>query len=105
MCQLMKKYPEIFTGDDFFTLLKLLSTLHVESNDYNVVHNIYVCFSLMKDKEEIINTNEPENKTTELWKVVGENTIRYAFQRLIFLNVNLNYLFQGYCIKSASTSC
>lgn len=72
----MEKYPEIFSPDDFHTLLQTLSTLQIECNDWNIVHNIYVCLSVMRDKQEIIGTNELKDKIVELWKIVGGNTIR-----------------------------
>lgn len=85
----MNKYPEIFIAYDFLTLLQILSTLQIESNDLNVVHNIYVCFTIMINKQEVIDTTIYEDKLTELWKIVGGNTIRYGFWILILIDFDI----------------
>lgn len=62
--------------EDYVSLLKAVSALQIESNDFNVVYNAYLGFSLMLDIQESIEIQLYEAEVTELWKAIGENTIR-----------------------------
>lgn len=62
--------------EDYLVLLKTLSALHIESSDHNAVYNAYVGFSIMFDIQESIDIQLYETEIMELWKAIGENTIR-----------------------------
>lgn len=63
--------------EEYLTLFQVLSELQIESNDKNVLHNIYVCFSVMIDRQQLINVKMYDVEIMDLWRTVGENTLRY----------------------------
>lgn len=72
--QLIRKYPEIVKLENYLALLQILSTLQIESNDYNAVYNIYESFSTMIDRQQLIDMQQTE--TIEIWKSIGDTTVR-----------------------------
>ncbi|CAH1170506.1 unnamed protein product [Phaedon cochleariae] len=71
------RYPDIIDDEDYLLLLQILSTIQIESNDHNVIENIYHCLTTMLS----IHSRKMNNivcppETEILWKVVGESTIR-----------------------------
>lgn len=62
---------------EYLSLLQILSALQIESNDIDVLHNIYICFSIMIDRQELIDLKIYEVEIMDLWKTVGENVLRY----------------------------
>lgn len=65
--------------EEYLSLLQILSALQIESNDNDVLHNIYICFSVMMDKQELIDVKKYQVEIMDLWKSVGENILRYIF--------------------------
>lgn len=74
--ELMRIYPVLFETEDYFNLLQTLATLQIECNDDNTLHNIYVCFSQMLVNQNLINLGIYEVQIQQLWKVIGETTLR-----------------------------
>ncbi|XP_023014307.2 serine/threonine-protein kinase tefu [Leptinotarsa decemlineata] len=72
---LIKTYPKLLESDDYISLLQLLSSIQIESNDYNVTENIYVCLSTMLDVYDL-KTISGRCEADKLWKVIGESTTR-----------------------------
>lgn len=62
--------------EDYLTLLQTLSTIQIESNEHNVIVNIYSCLSVMVDVEEKIAIEDCKSEVEKLWKVIGESTLR-----------------------------
>lgn len=62
--------------EDYLTLLQTLSTIQIESNEHNVIVNIYSCLSVMVDVEEKIAIEDCMSEVEKLWKVIGESTLR-----------------------------
>ncbi|KAJ8960033.1 hypothetical protein NQ318_009470 [Aromia moschata] len=73
---IIKTYPELVDDDVYLSLLQILSTLQIESNVYDVVHNIYSCFMVMLDIQDKISSNNGQSEITKVWKIIGETTLR-----------------------------
>ncbi|KAG5880543.1 hypothetical protein JTB14_026776 [Gonioctena quinquepunctata] len=74
VCSLIRIYPDMLGTEDYISLLQLTSSIQIESNDHNVLENVYICLSTMLDMYDRIRS--PELEAEKLWKVIGESTTR-----------------------------
>nr|CAI5844505.1 unnamed protein product [Callosobruchus analis] len=75
--QLLQRYPDLIEIEDYKSLLKILYTIQIESNEPNVVNNVYKCFSTMLNIIDEVSKEALESQEIyAVWHDIGVATTR-----------------------------
>ncbi|VEN39029.1 unnamed protein product [Callosobruchus maculatus] len=75
--QLLEKYPDLIEIEDYKSLLRILYTIQIESNEPNVVNNVYKCFSTMLNIIDDVSKEALESEEiSAVWHDIGVATTR-----------------------------
>ncbi|CAH2005984.1 unnamed protein product [Acanthoscelides obtectus] len=75
--QILQKYPDLIDIGDYKTFLRILYTVQIESNEPNVLNNVYSCFSTMLNIIDDVSKDALESQEiAALWNDIGVATMR-----------------------------